>query len=61
MNVEGLARCGMARDAFGDLDHPAGFCQIECAGREEKSSFCHHVVPPGRRLIQGKNGHVRAT
>ena len=61
MNIEDLAGCGMALDGFGDLDHPARFRQIVRTGRKEKSSFGHHVVPPGRRLIQGKNGHVRAT
>ena len=44
MDVEGFAGRGMTLDRLGDLDHPAGFRQIEGTRRKEQGLSWHHIV-----------------
>jgi len=48
----------MARDGLGDLDHAAGFGQVECTGREKESSFGHGCVAARNRRHQVRNLQV---
>ena len=58
MNVKGPACDGMARYGLGDLNHTAGFGQVERTRREEKDSLGHSCVAARNRQHRVRNLQV---